>query len=189
MRLMICLAEVRSKESEKSLAAQRLQYLKERETSLNDFLQKAGGQLKGLDESIQFTSVQISEDEVKLEELEGRLDELKNAVEEKRKVFDEKRSSIDELRRENQAIQRNQFDAEKKVAVADTSIQNLQRTIAQIQEEKAQRQGTVAAIGSGEKSERRRTGAKENRPAAITGSPRIYKGTDISNAEHAGRPA
>jgi len=134
------LGALRSKESDKSLTAQRLQYLKERETSLNEFLLKAGGQLKGLDESIQFTSIQIKEDEVKLEELEAKLEELKNAVEDKRKIFDEKRSSIDSLRRENQAIQRNQFDAEKKVAVADTSIQNIQRTVAQIQDEKAQRQ-------------------------------------------------
>ena len=140
------LGNVRSKESEKSLTAQRLQYLKEKETSLNDFLQKAGGQLKGLEESIQFTSQQINDDEVKLEELEGRLDELKNAVEDKRKIFDEKRSAIDELRKENQAIQRNQFEAEKKVAVADTSIQNLQRTIAQIQEEQNQRQGQLQQL-------------------------------------------
>ena len=34
-------------------------------------------------------------------------------------------------------LQRNQFDAEKKVAVADTSIHNLQRTIAQIEEEQS----------------------------------------------------
>jgi chromosome segregation protein len=134
------LGAVRSKESEKSLAAQGLQYLREREMSLNDFLQKAGGQLKGLEESIQFTNAQIGEDDQKLEELEGRIEELKNGVEDKRKIFDEKRSSIDALRRENQAIQRNQFDAEKKVAVADASIQNVQRTIVQIQDEKSQRQ-------------------------------------------------
>jgi len=134
------LANVRNKESEKSLAAQRLQYLKERESSLHAFIQKSEGQLKGLDESIQFTSVQIKDDEVKLAELEDKLGTLKDAVEDKRRVFDEKRSGIDELRRENQAIQRSQFDAEKKVAVADTSIQNLQRSIAQIQEEKNQRQ-------------------------------------------------
>ena len=140
------LGALRSKESDKSLTAQRLQYLKERETSLNEFLLKAGGQLKGLDESIQFTSIQIKEDEVKLEELEAKLEELKNAVEDKRKIFDEKRSSIDILRRENQAIQRNQFDAEKKVAVADTSIQNIQRTVAQIQDEKAQRQSQLQQL-------------------------------------------
>ncbi len=142
---------LRSKESEKNLSAQRLQYLKERETSLQDFLQKAGGQLKGLEESIHFTSNQIKDDELKLEEFEGRLDELKNAVEDKRRVFDEKRSSIDELRRENQAIQRNQFEAEKKVAVADTSIQNLQRTIAQIQEEKSQRQAQLQQLEADKK--------------------------------------
>ncbi|MEY2917113.1 MAG: hypothetical protein RIS73_827, partial [Bacteroidota bacterium] len=137
---------LRNKESDKNLSAQRLQYLKERESSLNEFLQKAGGQLKGLDESIQFTSNQIKDDEIKLLEFEGKLDELKNAVEDKRKVFDEKRSSIDELRRENQAIQRNQFEAEKKVAVADTSIQNLLRTIIQIQEEKTQRQNQLQQL-------------------------------------------
>ena len=140
------LGALRSKESDKSLTAQRLQYLKERETSLNEFLLKAGGQLKGLDESIQFTRIQIKEDEVKLEELEAKLEELKNAVEDKRAIFDEKRSSIDSLRRENQAIQRNQFDAEKKVAVADTSIQNIQRTVAQIQDEKAQRQSQLQQL-------------------------------------------
>ncbi len=140
------LSNVRNKESEKSLAAQRLQYLKERETSLNEFLKKSEGQLKGLDESIHFTSQQIREDELKLAELEEKLDDLKGAVEDKRKVFDEKRSNIDELRRENQAIQRNQFEAEKKVAVADTSIQNLQRGIAQIQEEKSQRQAQLEQL-------------------------------------------
>ena len=43
---------------------------------------------------------------------------------------------VDSLRSENQQLQRNQFDAEKKVAVADTSIQNLQRAISQIEEER-----------------------------------------------------
>ncbi len=140
------LATVRNKESEKSLTAQRLQYLRERETSLQEFLQKAGGQLKGLDESIHFTSNQIKEDEEKLLILEDKLEDLKYAVEEKRAIFDQKRSSIDELRKENQAIQRHQFDAEKKVAVADTSIQNLQRTILQIQDEKNQRQAQLQQL-------------------------------------------
>lgn len=39
----------------------------------------------------------------------------------KRNVLDEKRRHLDELRSEYQHIQRNQFDAEKKVAVADSS--------------------------------------------------------------------
>ena len=134
------LALVRNKESEKSLGTQRLQYLKERETGLNEFLQKAGGQLTGLQDSITFTSQQIKEDEVEIEILAEKLDVFKQAVEDKRRIFDENRSGIDGIRRENQAIQRSQFDVEKKVAVADTSIQNLQRSILQIQIEKEQRQ-------------------------------------------------
>jgi chromosome segregation protein len=137
---------VRHKENEKHLAMQRLQYLKERETSLSGFLEKAGGQLKGIDESLTFTQEQIKDETAKLEEAESKLDELKEAVEARRRVFDEKRSSIDEGRRENQAIQRQQFEAEKKVAVADTSIQNLQRSIHQLQEEKAQRQAQLQQL-------------------------------------------
>jgi len=140
------LEELRSKENEKSLSAQHLQHLKEKETSLNDFLKKSSGQLTGLQESIEFTSLQIQDEETKLQEYEGSLAALKAAVEDKRKVFDEKRSAIDELRRENQSIQRNQFEAEKKVAVADTSIQNVQRTILQIQEEKTQRQAQLQQL-------------------------------------------
>lgn len=145
------LDKVRNKENEKNLSTQRLQYLKERKSNLDDFLQKAGGQLKGLEESISFTGAQIADEEVKVEELEEKLQDLKDAVEDKRRVFDDKRSTIDTLRRDNQAIQRNQFDAEKKVAIADTSIQNLQRTIAQIQEEKSQRQAQLKELEADKK--------------------------------------
>jgi len=140
--------QVRGKENEKSLAAQRLQHLKERQTGLQDFINKAAGQVSGLAESIQFTTAQISEEETKLADLEEKLEGLQSAVEDKRRVFDEKRSSIDNLRRENQAIQRNQFDAEKKVAVADTSIQNLQRAIMQMQDEQSQRQAQIKQLES-----------------------------------------
>lgn len=145
------LSTVRNKESDKSLTTQRLQYLKERETGLKEFLNKAGGQLKGLEESIVFTNNQIKEDEIKLVEFEEALVNLKDAVEQKRKVFDEKRSNIDELRKDNQAIQRHQFEAEKQVAVADTSIQNLQRSIHQLQDEKLQRQTQVQQLEADKK--------------------------------------
>ena len=145
------LDRVRNKENEKNLGSQRLLHLKERKAGLDEFLQKSEGQMKGLEESIQFTGTQILDEEAKLEELEDRLQDLKDAVEDKRRVFDDKRTSIDVLRKENQAIQRNQFDAEKKVAIADTSIQNLQRTIAQVQEEKTQRQAQLKQLEAEQK--------------------------------------
>jgi chromosome segregation protein len=119
---------LRTKENDKNLASQKLHYLKEKETSLNEFLQKAEGQLKGIEDSIEFSELQIGEEENKLVDLQQNLDVTKNEVEEKRRVFDEKRTSVDGLRNQYQQIQREQFTAEKNVAVADTSIQNLQRS-------------------------------------------------------------
>lgn len=133
------LQTLRSKENDKNLAAQRLNFLQEKEGNLKTFLDKSEGQLKGLEESINFSSKQVAEEEAKLETFETQLDEYKSAVDEKRQVFDQQRASVDAVRSENLQIQRSQFEAEKKVAVADTSIQNLQRTIHQIEEERALR--------------------------------------------------
>jgi len=130
---------VRSKENDKNLAAQKLEHLKEKEASLNDFLQKAEGQIKGIEESIGFTQLQIDEEEKNLKGLHSQLEQLRREVDTKRAVLDEKRSVVNILRTDFQQVQRSQFDAEKKVAVADTSIQNLQRAIQQIDEERAQR--------------------------------------------------
>ncbi len=131
---------VRTKENEKNLSAQKLEYLKEKETNVQEFLLKAEGQLKGIDESIAFTNKQLHEETRNLFQLNEQLQQYQNYVTQTREVLDEKRQTLDSLRGEYQQVQRRQFDAEKNVAVADTSIQNLQRTIGQIEEEKKQRE-------------------------------------------------
>jgi chromosome segregation protein len=131
---------LRTKENEKNLATQKMQYLREKETSLKEFLDRAEGQLKTIGDSIEYTQMQVGEEEAKLAELADRVESAKMAVEDKRRGFDEKRVGVDALRAQYQQIQRSQFDAEKKVAVADTSIQNLQRAQAQLTEEKQNRE-------------------------------------------------
>jgi len=131
---------VRTRENEKNLASQRLEYLREREASLSQFLTKAEGQITGIQESINFTQQQITEEEQTLEALTGQLEEFRSQVDARRNVLDENRTTLNSLRSSYQQVQRNQFDAEKKVAVADTTIQNIQRTIFQLEEEKDTRQ-------------------------------------------------
>lgn len=131
---------VRSRENDKNLSAQRLEHLREKENSLQEFLRKAGGQLSGIEESIQFTEMQVGEESQALEQLNQQLELLRHDVDAKRQVLDEKRRVLDQLRQEQQQVQRNQFDAEKTVAVADTSVQNLQRVIGQIEEERRHRE-------------------------------------------------
>jgi chromosome segregation protein len=140
------LQNLRTKENEKNLASQRLNFLREKEASLQEFLLKGEGQLKGLEESIVFTRQQAVEEENKLSGLQEQLESLKDSVDETRKLFDERRVSVDALRRENAQIQRDQFEAEKKVAVADTSIQNLQRGIRQLEEERTVRDSQLKQL-------------------------------------------
>jgi chromosome segregation protein len=135
--------ELRSKENEKSLASQRLNFLSEKENSLQEFLIKSEEQLRGLEESIAFTKNQVQEDENKLRGLQTQLESHKSSLDESRQVFDSKRQSIDQLRNENAHIQRNLFEAEKQIAIADTSIQNLHQGIQQLEEERESRANQI----------------------------------------------
>ncbi len=138
--------KLRTQENEKKLAQQKITYLKEKETNLKVFLDKAEGQLTGIDESIEFTTLQLTEEETKLVTLQQQVDEVKMDVQTRRQVFDDKRAAVDELRKQYQQIQLQQFDAEKKVAVADASIQNLQRALAQLQDERQQRESQLKQL-------------------------------------------
>jgi chromosome segregation protein len=137
---------VREKESEKNLNAQRLQYLKEKESGLRDFLSKAEAQLKGIEESIAFTKQQTGDEDIKLGQQKQELESVAKKVEEKGRIVDEKRSAVDSLRQQQSILQRSYFEAEKNVAVADASIQNLERTIAQIDQEQTERAEILAKL-------------------------------------------
>ncbi len=153
---------VREKENLKNLSAQRLQYLRERETNLKDFLLKAEGQLKGIEESISFSKLQIADEEAKLAEQKENLGTLKNDAEEKRGIYDAKRTAVDSLRQTQMQLQRNHFEAEKKVAVADTSIFNLQRSIVQIEEEQKIRTDSFANLEKDKKEKEDELNEKKN---------------------------
>jgi chromosome segregation protein len=142
------LQNLRGKENEKNLVSQKLNFLQEKETGLREFLSKSEGQVKGLDESIRFTQLQIIEEQTTLTSLETSLAGLREAVDELRQVFEEKRSTTETLRNESAHIQRNQFEAEKTVAVADTTIQNLQQAIQQLEEEKVSRAAQMQELQS-----------------------------------------
>ena len=155
--------QIRTKENDKNLATQSLKYLQEKEKSLNDFLSKAGGQSAGLEESIAFSQTQIAEEESKLEYLQTKVDELKAMVDQNRAAFDEKRGMLDELRKKNQQVQRSQFDAEKNVAIRETSLANLEKSISQIKEESQQRQTQLATLASQKQEAETSLGEDEKR--------------------------
>ena len=129
------LQQLRGKENERNLAKQKLQYQLEKETSIKEFLQNAEGQLETLTDSIERTQEKVQEEDDEVYELQQRIHLAKIESDEKRILWDEKRKQTDALRGHFQNLQRDQFAAEKKVAVADTGIINLQRSHTQLTDE------------------------------------------------------
>lgn len=175
---------IRQLESDKKLAAQRLEHLKEREKSLTEFLAGADMQLKQLQESITFADRQIQEETEKLEELRDQLESLRDTVDEKREAFDSKKRILEQLRNEYQQKQRSQFDAEKKVAVADTSVMNLQRSMQQITEERAQRAAQIAQLGSEKADTEEQVREKQDHLQDLIARHEEVKGRILQSQEH-----
>ena len=130
---------LRSKENDKNLAAQRLDYLNDKEANLQEFLLRAEGQLKTIGDSIEYTKLQVIDEEKIYQDFKLRVDQSQTELSNKRTQFDDQRLVLDQLRQQYQQIQRNQFDAEKKVAVSDTSIENVKRSHQQLEEEQGHR--------------------------------------------------
>jgi chromosome segregation protein len=130
---------LRTKQNEKNLAAQRLNYLNDKESSLQEFLERAEGQLKTIGDSIEYTKLQVVEEEKVYNDFKNRVESSQAELTNKRAQFDDQRAVLDGLRQQYGQIQRSQFDAEKKVAVSDTSIQNVQRSQEQLETEQTHR--------------------------------------------------
>jgi len=181
------LNRVRQLEGDKRLAAQRLEHLKEREKSLKETISTAGSQLSKLEESIAFADKQIITETTALEELRTRLESLRKEVDTQRIAFDEKKKALDDARGLVQSAQRRQFEAEKKVAIADTSIMNLQRNLQHILEETEGRAKQILQVqterGQTEKSLEEKKGSLQElltRQETVKG--RILKGQEALEA-------
>lgn len=139
--------QLRETKNKENLSLQRSEHLKEKEKSLKDFITRADGQLRGLKDSIQFTSTQLEEEGKNLDEMTASTGTLKTELDTKRNLFDEKRKALDELRQVQMQLQRSRFEAEKKVAVADTSIVNIERGLNLLKEEQGQRKSQLENLG------------------------------------------
>lgn len=146
------LGRIRSLESEKQLSAQHLRHLQGREQDLKTYLNNAETQLKQLNELVTLSAKQIEEEEEKQLDLQDGLEGVREAMEEKKEAFDQQKQTLEQQRQELQLLQREQFDAEKKSAVADTSLNNLKRACLQEEAERNKREVSLARL-SKEKQE------------------------------------
>lgn len=140
------LNSIRHLESEKKLASQRLDYLQEREKNLHLSIQNTTQQLDTIQGNMQQSIDNVANEEEGLEDLRDKLETLRDALDDKRSSYETKRSNLNESKNELNTIQKKQFELEKKLAVSDTSIFNLQRTIQQLNDEKSQNASQIDAF-------------------------------------------
>lgn len=175
--------KIRQLESDKRLASQKIDHLREREKSLNDFLTGADDQLSSLSDSIEFSEEQIGEEQEKLEGIKEELEKLREQADQKRASFDEKKQALEVLRAEYQQKQREQFDAEKKVAIADTSVMNIQRSIHQLQEETNQRNTQITQLTDEQKDAEEQLGDKKEELQELIEKHEEVKGKILQSQE------
>jgi len=137
---------IRILEGEKKLAAQHLNHLQEQEYSLKKFLESAQTQLQLLQDTVENSNEKLTHEKENLEDLKDQLDNSRFELDEKRKVFDIQKQNLEEQRKQIQEKQIRKFEHEKKVAVADTTLAGLQRSIFQIEEEKNNRSLQVSKL-------------------------------------------
>lgn len=127
---------IRHIEGEKKLASQKLSYLQESEKNIHLSIQNAQNQIVQLQDNIELTIDNITNEEERYEDMSSKVDSFKDLIEDKKELYDSSRKKLEESKQSVNSIQKRQFELEKTVAVSDTSTFNLQRTIQQLQDEK-----------------------------------------------------
>ncbi|HUX83623.1 MAG TPA: chromosome segregation protein SMC, partial [Chitinophagaceae bacterium] len=143
---------IRSREEEKNLASQQISYMRERENHLLQVLDQAALLLKDLEGQAETTRARHREQEEILQGLSESLQQSRIWSEEAKNKFAGKKLAMESLRGKVQQVQQTQFEAEKKAAVAETSVQNLQEAITRTEEEQSAYQDQFARLADEKQS-------------------------------------
>ncbi len=126
-------------ENDKNLSKQKIEHLNQLVKNIQHAIQGAHTQIETLHKTTNEAANKLATEEDTLSKFKITLDELRKNLDNKRSVFDEQKRALDKLRNEHQQLQIQQFDAEKKVAIAENNINNQQRSIHQLEEENVNR--------------------------------------------------
>ena len=131
--------QLRGLENNKNLSSQKIQHLHELIKNIRHSVQESSTQTEQLVKATQEADTKLGTEEDTLTKFKTKLDELRADLDARRSVYDVQKAEVDKLRNEHQQLQIHQFDAEKKVAIAENNINNLQRSIVQLEDENQNR--------------------------------------------------
>lgn len=139
---------IRTKENDKKLAEQQLNYLSNQQKASEEFLSGADNRLKQFQDAIESGERQLDNESETLVTMTGDLEDVRDRLEGKKEQYQQKKNTLDTVRNEYQQWQRRQFEAEKKTAVTETSVQNLLVGIAQLEEDNVSRKTQMEGLNT-----------------------------------------
>jgi chromosome segregation protein len=137
------LNQLRSLENDKNLSSQKIEHLHQLLSNIQKNATEAALQTAQLQKSSEESVKKLVNEEETLVQFKSKLEELRTSLDLTRSVYDTQKSDLDKLRTEHQQLQIKQFDAEKTVAIAENNINNQQRSIQQLVDEKENRKAEI----------------------------------------------
>ena len=136
--------KLRQMENHKNLSTQRIEHLNQLIKNIQHAITESNTQTKLLLNATDDAQQRLATEQDTLSNFKEKLEELREKLDEKRSTYDQQKADLDKLRNEHQQLQIKQFDAEKKVAIAENNISNQQRSIHQLEEENKNRETEIA---------------------------------------------
>lgn len=127
--------QLRKLENQKNLSQQRSEHLQQLIHTIHQSVTESTHQITHLRQTTQESAEKLVQEEDTLAQLKSKLELLRSTLDHTRSTYDQQKKDLDALRTQHQQLQIKQFDAEKKVAVAENNINNQQRSILQIEDE------------------------------------------------------
>jgi len=177
------LNRIRSLESDARLGKQRLEHLRERESSGAKSLEQSAAQLKSLEESVATAEKSIATETETVAAAREELEGLRADADARRAAFETHKRALEALRREQQQEQHKRYEAEKRAAVADTSVMNLQRALQQLEDEKTHRAQQVDTIAADRAKAEETLGQKQASLEELTRRQEEVKAKILSSGE------
>jgi chromosome segregation protein len=136
--------KLRQMENHKNLSTQRIEHLNQLIKNIQHAITESNNQTKLLLNATDDAQQRLATEQDTLTKFKEKLENLRENLDEKRSTYDQQKDDLDKLRNEHQQLQIKQFDAEKKVAIAENNISNQQRSIHQLEEENKHRETEIA---------------------------------------------
>ncbi len=120
-------------ENDQKLLVQRGEYLNDRVKNITGAIQNSSTQLQQLNQAVDLTKQQLAEQEENIKLFSDNVNLQKEKLAHSKQSIEQQKNHLENIRTENKKWQIQQFDLEKKIAVSEASLNNVNVNLQQIE--------------------------------------------------------